>query len=142
MPPSPSFSRTSYGPMRVPGVGCKCGAGYQFPAIFNRGFAGAYLQDNFQRPNAFSPDVAVANDDVIDAHIDMLDAHLSQFYEWLPWVAGTPSSARSGCRGVIGMWIAFLVAHVRPAPLAPDCCAGRCPSCGVDGRNRGTGSPS
>ena len=47
-----------------------------------------YFQDNFQRPNAFRPDVAVAIDDVIDTKIDMLDAHVSQFYEWLPWVDG------------------------------------------------------
>ena len=48
-----------------------------------------YFQDGFQRPNPFRPDVAVGIDDVIDKKIDMLDAHASQFYEWLPWVAGT-----------------------------------------------------
>lgn len=47
-----------------------------------------YFQDGFQRPNPFRPDVAVAIDDVIEKKIDMLDAHVSQFYEWLPWVAG------------------------------------------------------
>jgi LmbE family N-acetylglucosaminyl deacetylase len=47
-----------------------------------------YFQDGFQRPNPFRPDVAVAIDDVIDKKIDMMDAHVSQFYEWLPWVAG------------------------------------------------------
>jgi len=47
-----------------------------------------YFQDNFQRPNPFTPHVAVAIDDVIDKKIDALDAHVSQFYEWLPWVAG------------------------------------------------------
>jgi LmbE family N-acetylglucosaminyl deacetylase len=48
-----------------------------------------YFQDHFQRPNPFRPDVAVSIDDVIDSKIDMLDAHVSQFYEWLPWHAGT-----------------------------------------------------
>jgi LmbE family N-acetylglucosaminyl deacetylase len=48
-----------------------------------------YFQDGFQRPNPFRPDVAVSIDDVIEKKIDMLDAHVSQFYEWLPWVAGT-----------------------------------------------------
>jgi LmbE family N-acetylglucosaminyl deacetylase len=48
-----------------------------------------YFQDGFQRPNPFRPDVAVAIDDVIEKKVDMLDAHVSQFYEWLPWVAGT-----------------------------------------------------
>jgi LmbE family N-acetylglucosaminyl deacetylase len=47
-----------------------------------------YFQDGFQRPNPFNPDVAVSIDDVIEKKIDMLDAHVSQFYEWLPWVAG------------------------------------------------------
>ena len=48
-----------------------------------------YFQDGFQRPNPFTPDVAVSIDDVIDKKIDALDAHVSQMYEWLPWVAGT-----------------------------------------------------
>jgi LmbE family N-acetylglucosaminyl deacetylase len=47
-----------------------------------------YFQDGFQRPNPFRPDIAVSIDDVIEKKIDMLDAHVSQFYEWLPWVAG------------------------------------------------------
>jgi LmbE family N-acetylglucosaminyl deacetylase len=47
-----------------------------------------YFEDNFQRPNPFRPDVAVAIDEVIDRKIDALDAHVSQFYEWLPWVDG------------------------------------------------------
>lgn len=55
-----------------------------------------YFQDNFQRPNAFRPDVAVAIDDVIDTKIDMLDAHVSQFYEWLPWVDGSLEKVPKG----------------------------------------------
>jgi LmbE family N-acetylglucosaminyl deacetylase len=47
-----------------------------------------YYQDNFQRPNPFRPDVAVSLDAVIDQKINALDSHVSQFYEWLPWVAG------------------------------------------------------
>lgn len=47
-----------------------------------------YFQDGFQRPNPFRPDVAIAIDDVIEKKLDMMDAHVSQFYEWLPWVAG------------------------------------------------------
>src|ERR1035438_8151787 len=35
------------------------------------------------------PDIAVAIDGVIDLKIAALDSHVSQFYEWLPWVAGT-----------------------------------------------------
>jgi len=48
-----------------------------------------YYEDEFQKPAPFRPGVAVAIDDVWDAKIDALDAHVSQFYEWLPWVAGT-----------------------------------------------------
>ena len=47
-----------------------------------------YVQDGFQKPNPFQPDVAVAIDDVIDRKFDMMDAHVSQFYEWLPWHEG------------------------------------------------------
>jgi len=47
-----------------------------------------YYEDNFQRPNLFRPDIAVAIDDVVDKKTDALDSHVSQFYEWLPWVDG------------------------------------------------------
>jgi LmbE family N-acetylglucosaminyl deacetylase len=47
-----------------------------------------YFQDNFQRPNPFSPDIAVDISDVYQKKVDGLDAHTSQFYEWLPWVDG------------------------------------------------------
>jgi LmbE family N-acetylglucosaminyl deacetylase len=48
-----------------------------------------YLEDGFQLPVPFTPDVAVDIDDVWDLKIASLDAHASQFYEWLPWVDGT-----------------------------------------------------
>jgi LmbE family N-acetylglucosaminyl deacetylase len=51
-----------------------------------------YFQDGFQRPNPFTPHVAVSIDDVIEKKLDMMDAHVSQFYEWLPWVAGNLDS--------------------------------------------------
>jgi LmbE family N-acetylglucosaminyl deacetylase len=47
-----------------------------------------YFQDGFQKPNPFSPDVAITVDEVIEKKLEMLDAHVSQMYEWLPWVAG------------------------------------------------------
>jgi LmbE family N-acetylglucosaminyl deacetylase len=55
-----------------------------------------YFQDGFQRPNPFRPDVAVSIDDVFEKKIDMLDAHASQFYEWLPWVAGSLEKVPAG----------------------------------------------
>jgi len=48
----------------------------------------AYLSDNFQKPQPFSPDVVIAIDDVIKKKIDMLHCHTSQMYEWLPFNAG------------------------------------------------------
>ncbi len=47
-----------------------------------------YYQDNFQKPNPFSPDIVVDITDTFDKKIDALDAHVSQFYEWLPWHSG------------------------------------------------------
>lgn len=47
-----------------------------------------YYQDGFQKPNVFSPDIAVDITDTFEKKIDALDAHVSQFYEWLPWHSG------------------------------------------------------
>jgi LmbE family N-acetylglucosaminyl deacetylase len=47
-----------------------------------------YVEDHFQRPNPFRPDIAVAIDEAIECKAAALDAHASQFYEWLPWVEG------------------------------------------------------
>jgi LmbE family N-acetylglucosaminyl deacetylase len=47
-----------------------------------------YYEDRFQKPQPFSPDIAVNIDDTIDKKVAMLDAHVSQFYEWLPWLDG------------------------------------------------------
>ena len=55
-----------------------------------------YFQDGFQRPNPFTPDVAISIDDVIEKKLDMMDAHVSQFYEWLPWVAGNLDTVPKG----------------------------------------------
>ena len=55
-----------------------------------------YFQDRFQKPNPFTPDVAVSLDDVIEKKLDMLDAHVSQMYEWLPWVDGTLANVPKG----------------------------------------------
>lgn len=55
-----------------------------------------YYEDGFQRPNPFRPDIAVAIDDSIDKKILALDSHVSQFYEWLPWVAGTLGEVPAG----------------------------------------------
>jgi LmbE family N-acetylglucosaminyl deacetylase len=47
-----------------------------------------YFEDSFQKPNPFSPDVAVSIDDTFSKKVDAIDAHVSQVYEWLPWLNG------------------------------------------------------
>jgi len=47
-----------------------------------------YVSDTFQKPYPFTPDVAVAIDDVIEQKLAMAHAHASQVYEWLPYVGG------------------------------------------------------
>ncbi len=47
-----------------------------------------YLEDEFQKPLPFSPDVVVDITDTWSRKVESLDAHVSQFYEWLPWVDG------------------------------------------------------
>ncbi|OOG73076.1 PIG-L deacetylase family protein [Algoriphagus sp. A40] len=55
-----------------------------------------YYQDHFQKPNPFEPDIAIDITSVIDKKIDALDAHVSQFYEWLPWIANDPDVIPEG----------------------------------------------
>ncbi|NND06432.1 MAG: PIG-L family deacetylase [Saprospiraceae bacterium] len=45
-----------------------------------------YMEDRFQRPNPFSPDIVVDIGPTLETKIDALDAHESQMYEWLPWI--------------------------------------------------------
>lgn len=45
-----------------------------------------YLEDSFQLPVPFAPDIAVDIEPAWERKIAALDAHQSQVYEWLPWV--------------------------------------------------------
>ena len=51
-----------------------------------------YMSDGFVHPEAFSADVAIGIDDVIEKKIDMYHQHKSQMYEWLPFNSGNLSS--------------------------------------------------
>ncbi len=47
-----------------------------------------YMQDPFQKPNPFNPDITINISKTFSKKIDAMDAHKSQFYEWLPWTQG------------------------------------------------------
>ncbi len=47
-----------------------------------------FSYDRFKKPYPFSPDIAVAIDDVLDEKVEMINCHESQFYEWLPYNRG------------------------------------------------------
>jgi len=47
-----------------------------------------YLEDHFQKPYPFQPDITVDITNTYDKKIAGLDAHESQMYEWLPWTGG------------------------------------------------------
>jgi LmbE family N-acetylglucosaminyl deacetylase len=47
-----------------------------------------YSEDDFKKPNPFTPDVVVPIDPVLDQKVAAIDALESQFYEWNPWLSG------------------------------------------------------
>ncbi len=47
-----------------------------------------YTDDRFTKPYPFSPDIVVDVTKVFDQKIYAMAAHQSQFFEWLPWLAG------------------------------------------------------
>jgi LmbE family N-acetylglucosaminyl deacetylase len=47
-----------------------------------------YMQDGFQKPAPFQPDIAVSIEKTFNKKIQSLSAHESQVFEWLPWTAG------------------------------------------------------
>jgi LmbE family N-acetylglucosaminyl deacetylase len=51
-----------------------------------------YTEDRFMKPNPFSPDIVVDISKVFDQKIYAMSAHQSQFFEWLPWLAGQLAS--------------------------------------------------
>lgn len=47
-----------------------------------------FLEDRFQRPWPFQPDIAVDITSTFEQKMYALSAHESQFFDWLPWTAG------------------------------------------------------
>lgn len=47
-----------------------------------------YLEDHFQKPYSFEPDITVDITQAFGKKMYGLDAHESQFFEWLPWTGG------------------------------------------------------
>jgi LmbE family N-acetylglucosaminyl deacetylase len=47
-----------------------------------------YAEDRFQKPNPFEADLAIDIDEVFEQKIYGMAAHASQYFEWLPWLAG------------------------------------------------------
>lgn len=60
-----------------------------------------YMQDRFQKPYPFEPDVVVAIDATIEKKIDGLDAHESQMYEWGPWTNGRERAVNQVPKGKV-----------------------------------------
>jgi N-acetylglucosamine malate deacetylase 1 len=55
-----------------------------------------FLQDRFQSPEPFRPDVIVPIDNVIEQKSCALNVMISQFYEWLPWTSGNLENVPEG----------------------------------------------
>jgi LmbE family N-acetylglucosaminyl deacetylase len=47
-----------------------------------------YTEDDFKKPNPFTPDVVVPIDSVFEEKVECIDALESPFYEWTPWLFG------------------------------------------------------
>jgi LmbE family N-acetylglucosaminyl deacetylase len=55
-----------------------------------------YMKDRFTKPYPFEPEITVIVDDVYEQIIDGNVAHVSQYFEWLPWVAGNLDEVPEG----------------------------------------------
>jgi len=55
-----------------------------------------YLEDRFQKPYPFQPDIAIDITSTFDKKIQALSAHESQMFEWLPWTSNTLEEVPEG----------------------------------------------
>ncbi len=80
-----------------------------------------YTEDDFKKPNPFSPDVVVPIDPVFEKKVACIDALASQFYEWNPWlfaysgdVPASPEARLNWTRERIAKRYAGLADRFRP----------------------------
>jgi LmbE family N-acetylglucosaminyl deacetylase len=66
-----------------------------------------YFEDNFKKPNPFSPDIVVDITCSFDRKIYGMAAHETQFFQWQPWLAGrlqeVPETEEEKLRWLAGM---------------------------------------
>jgi len=76
-----------------------------------------FLEDRFQKPLPFSPDLAVDIDDVWEAKLDAFEAHASQFFEWLPWIQrqDVPEDPAERRQWLDQLWTRPICGNVRTA---------------------------
>lgn len=60
-----------------------------------------YLEDPFQKPYPFSPDIVIDITSTVNKKISAFDAHKSQFYEWMPWIDGKLKNVPADGKGRI-----------------------------------------
>ena len=56
----------------------------------------ALSYDGFQDPRPHRADAAIEFDSVLEDKLQMMSNHASQFFEWLPWVAGNKNVCETG----------------------------------------------
>lgn len=55
-----------------------------------------YMEDRFQKPQPFHPDICVDISKVYEQKIYAMAAHESQYFEWLPWTSGQLNEVPAG----------------------------------------------
>ncbi len=55
-----------------------------------------YLEDHFQKPYPFQPDIVVDITSTFEKKMEALSAHESQMFEWLPWTGNRLDEVPSG----------------------------------------------
>jgi len=58
-----------------------------------------FMNDFFEKPIPFNPDIVVDIDDVAEEKLSGFDAHVSQMYEWLPWINGDAADVPEDAAG-------------------------------------------